>query len=153
MAKDKKPRDYLVGRGKPPQHTKFVQGQSGNPNGRPKGSKNFKTEALEELNSKVSITENGKRRKITKRRAFLKQVANKGAAGELKAMPILLSVIDAVEGGSEPGAGEEAVFHQEEALVLDSIIKRIRETMPDPPSTDDAGPKSPIEEPPKGDDQ
>jgi hypothetical protein len=153
MAKDKKPRDYLVGRGKPPQHTKFVEGQSGNPKGRPKGSKNFKTEALAELNSKVSITENGKRRKITKRGAFLKQVTNKGAAGDLKVMPTLLSIIHAVEGGAGPGAEEDTGFQQEEALVLDSIIKRIRETAPDPRSTDDAESKSPIKQLSEGSDQ
>ncbi len=34
--KDKSPSGYQVGYGKPPAQTRFKQGQSGNPNGRPK---------------------------------------------------------------------------------------------------------------------
>ena len=32
--------DYEVGYGKPPKDSRFKLGQSGNPNGRPKGSRN-----------------------------------------------------------------------------------------------------------------
>jgi hypothetical protein len=35
-------RDYEVGYSKPPQHTRFVKGQSGNPRGRPSGAKSMK---------------------------------------------------------------------------------------------------------------
>ena len=35
--------DYKVGYKRPPLHTRFQKGQSGNPRGRPKGSKNFST--------------------------------------------------------------------------------------------------------------
>ena len=33
-----------VGYGKPPLHSRFTRGQSGNPKGRPKGVRNFKTD-------------------------------------------------------------------------------------------------------------
>ena len=41
--------DYEVGYGKPPRHTWFKKGQSGNPRGRPCGSKNLKTLLSEAL--------------------------------------------------------------------------------------------------------
>ena len=68
--------DYEVGYGKPPQHTRFKSGQSGNPRGRPSGSKNLKTLLSEALNEPVTITENGRRRKITKREAIVRQVVD-----------------------------------------------------------------------------
>src|SRR5215469_15592455 len=52
--------DYEVGYGKPPRHTRFKKGQSGNPRGRPCGSKNLKTLLSEALSEPVIITENGR---------------------------------------------------------------------------------------------
>jgi hypothetical protein len=59
-------RDYEVGYGKPPPNSRFTKGQSGNPRGRPPGAKNLRTLLNEALNERVSVTENGKRRKISK---------------------------------------------------------------------------------------
>src|ERR1043166_6776783 len=85
------PDNYKVGYGKPPKHSQFAKGKSGNPSGHRKGVKNFVTEIQEELNVRISITENGKRKKITKRKAVAKQLVNKAAAGDPKAIPILLN--------------------------------------------------------------
>jgi hypothetical protein len=44
MRKKRRPSgDYEVGYGKPPKHTRFKPGQSGNPKGRPKASKDFRS--------------------------------------------------------------------------------------------------------------
>ena len=68
-------RDYEVGRGKPPVHTRFKKGQSGNPRGpRPK---NLPALLVEGLNEKVVVTIDGERREITKREAVAKQLVNK----------------------------------------------------------------------------
>ena len=63
-------RDYEVGYGKPPRHTRFVKGQSGNPRGRPPGAKNMKTLLTKALNELVVVTDNGGRRMVTKREAI-----------------------------------------------------------------------------------
>ena len=59
-----KKRDYEVGRGKPPVHSRFKKGQSGNPRG-PR-SKNLPALLVDALNEKVVATIDGERREITK---------------------------------------------------------------------------------------
>src|SRR6516164_2754915 len=75
--------DYAVGYGKPPRHGGFQKGRSGNPRGRPKGSKNFATLLAEALDEKVQVTEDGRRRRIAKRELVIKQLVNKSAAADL----------------------------------------------------------------------
>src|SRR5258705_13596849 len=75
MPPDKKG-DYAVGYGKPPRHTRFTRGQSGNPRGRAPGAKNMKTLLSEALNECVIVTENGGRRQGTTPEAHTKQLGN-----------------------------------------------------------------------------
>jgi Family of unknown function (DUF5681) len=82
--------DYEVGYGKPPSKTRFKQGQSGNVRGRPRGSKNLATVMLKELSERLTISENGRRRKVTKRKAIIKQVINKAAAGNPRLIQIIV---------------------------------------------------------------
>jgi hypothetical protein len=90
MADDDKP-VYKVGYKKPPLHSRFQKGQSGNPRGRPRGSKNFSTLLTEALNEPVIVTEDGRRRKISKRELGFTQLANKFAMAEAQATKILRS--------------------------------------------------------------
>jgi hypothetical protein len=59
-----------VGYGKPPRNAGLRKGQSGNPRGRLPGAKNLATL----LNEAAPITDNGRRRKITKREAVINQL-------------------------------------------------------------------------------
>ena len=85
--------DYEIGYGKPPRGCGFKKGQSGNPRGRPPGSKNLTTLLNDELNETVTMTENGRLRKITKREAVIKQLVNKSASAEARSLKILLDLM------------------------------------------------------------
>jgi len=65
-------RNYDVGRGKPPVNNRFKKGESGNPNGRPKGIKNLKTDLVEELQEKISIREGDRSVEISKQRLIVR---------------------------------------------------------------------------------
>jgi hypothetical protein len=114
-----------VGYRRPPKHAQFAKGRSGNPNGRPKGSKNFGLVIEAELNAKIPINENGKRRTISKREAVAKQLVNKAASGDAKAIPILLNEARARE---KAGIGLETDPSQrgEDQQVMSGILERIR---------------------------
>jgi len=77
-------REYDVGYGKPPRATRFPKGQSGNPRGRPKRSRNTSTLLAKAFNELIVVNENGKRRRITKREAMVKQLVTKAAAGDFR---------------------------------------------------------------------
>jgi len=85
--------DYEVGYRKPPRHAGFKKGQSGNPRGRPVGSKNLATLLNDALNQPVTVTENGRRRKITKREAVITQLVNKSASADPRSLKILLDLL------------------------------------------------------------
>jgi hypothetical protein len=89
--------DYPVGYGKPPQHTRFRKGESGNPSGRPKGSKNLTTLLEKELKQRVVVTENGRRRSITKQEAMVKHLVNKAVSGDRALMQLLIEEIRLLE--------------------------------------------------------
>jgi hypothetical protein len=124
---DNTDRPFVVGYGRPPKHTQFAKGKSGNPKGRGKGVRNFATEIQEELNARVPITENGIRKKITKRKAIAKQLVNKAAAGDPKSIPVLLNEARQHEAGSATASGADVLCRPEDQLVMATIVKRIRE--------------------------
>ena len=76
-------RDYQVSRAKPPVHTRFKKGQSGNRGGpRPKSLPALLVDAL---NEKVVATIDGERREITKREAVVTQLVSKSTGADLRA--------------------------------------------------------------------
>ena len=119
------PRDYEVGYGKPPRHTRFKKGQSGNPRGRPRGSKNLKTLLNDALNEPVVITEEGGRRKITKREAIVTQLVNRSATADLRALKILLDILRDIEGHSEPASAESSGFIEADEKVIAQLRARL----------------------------
>ena len=82
--------NYEVGYAKPPEKHRFQAGQSGNPKGRPKGSKNTATLRREILDRKLDLRTAGKVRKITVREAFLTRFAEAALKGDTKAATFIL---------------------------------------------------------------
>lgn len=82
--------DYEIGYGRPPEHSRFQPGKSGNLRGRTKACLMDLAGAIEkELAQKVTLTENGQRRRVTKSTLIAKQLVNKAAGGDLRAMACL----------------------------------------------------------------
>lgn len=113
-----------VGYRKPPQRSRFQPGRSGNPKGRPKGSLNVATVLAKTLREKVMISENGRRRKITKLEAYLKQLVNKAASGDLRAIMHVSSMVSASGEPAADGSSSTEFINERDQEVLTDILKR-----------------------------
>jgi hypothetical protein len=78
--------DYEVGFGKPPKETQFTKGKSGNPAGRPPGTKNVMTIYREIIEEQVEITQNGRPRNLSSMGAIVLQLTTKAASGDMSAI-------------------------------------------------------------------
>ena len=109
-----------VGPSNPPRHTRFKPGQSGNPNGRPKGTQNFATILQQQLRKKVTITVDGKPKRVTVQEVIARRLANDSMKGTTKAMELLIRLTSAK---SDEGAGNDAA--RETALPDKDALRRI----------------------------
>lgn len=89
--------EQKVGRGNPPKHTQFRKGMTGNPSGRPRGSKNLSTIIMDAARDQVTATVGGRARKISKLQATAMQLATKAAGGDHAAMGRFLDWVDEIE--------------------------------------------------------
>ena len=85
--------DYEVGYKKPPRHAQFKRGQSGNLRGRPRGTKNLRTDLEEELQEAVIVKEGETRRSVSKQRAMVKSLMAKAVRGDNRAATTILNMI------------------------------------------------------------
>jgi hypothetical protein len=113
-----------VGYKQPPDANKFEKGKSGNPKGRPKGSKNFATRYQAELNAKIPVTENGKRKRVSKLDVIIKQQVTRGAAGDPKAVQQVLDRAVALEARERAGA-PAGNFTDADREVIQAVYARL----------------------------
>jgi len=118
-------RDYAANYRKPPLHTRFKKGQSGNPRGRPK--KNLPALLVAALNEPVFVTIDGERRKITKREAVIAQLVNESAGANLRATKMLIDMMKDIERktDAEPPP-EPRRFAPADKEVIKGVVERIR---------------------------
>ncbi len=117
---------YAVGYRKPPKHTQFPKGRSGNPKGRPKGSQNVSTIFRRVARQRVKVTGDGRSRYITKLEATVTQLSNQAASGEPRAIREYLFWNHLCE---EPVQADPGTALQEvDRAVMANILKRLRQS-------------------------
>lgn len=98
---DDKDGDNEVGYCRPPRRTQFKKGQSGNPRGRPRAAKSVGDIIEEVYFREITITENGKRRKVPLMKVILQQLGNGAAKGDLRHMDRVLKLLPFLQAARE----------------------------------------------------
>ena len=93
---DDKP-NSAVGYRRPPVNRQFKPGQSGNPRGRPKGSKNFPTMFAEAMSRPVTVRDKGNIRRLSKLELMVEVLVNKAVAGDPKAFAMVVQFAEKFE--------------------------------------------------------
>jgi Family of unknown function (DUF5681) len=117
--------EYSIGFGRPPTETRFRPGRSGNPKGRPKGTRNIASMAREALERKISVTAGAHRRIMTVREAAYRRLAEKAISGDIKALVCLLSL----EGETHQAESNQASPHasaERDLEIIQAFLERRR---------------------------
>ncbi len=97
--------DYTIGYGKPPKETQFKKGESGNPEGRPKGSRNkphsddntLSKLILDEGDRHITIQEAGKPITLSTMKTVIRSLYVGAAKGDVRAQKVLLDAYSRAE--------------------------------------------------------
>jgi hypothetical protein len=115
--------DGEVGYGRPPRATQFASGQSGNPKGRPKGSKNESTILREILNRKIETRSGaGRPQRISVLEGILLRIAENSLKGDTKSAAFLLNRFAALVSGELQAPNLTA----DDREILEAFSRRIQ---------------------------
>jgi hypothetical protein len=106
---------------RPPPATRFRPGQSGNPRGSRK--RTFGAAVAAALGEKVDVKENGRSRPMTKLEAAAKQLANRAASGDRRAMQLVVRLVAADD--PRPAPKVPTYTSEGDALVVSEIVRRL----------------------------
>lgn len=125
--------DYEVGYGRPPKGGQFKPGQSGNPKGRRKGSKNLATDLAEELGETIRIREGDRNLRVSKQRAMLKALVSKALKGDARAASLLIALVaQATQNPTDAPASAEELSGLDRKI-LDDFLARASSAQEVPP--------------------
>jgi hypothetical protein len=147
-----KRRDYDIGYKKPPVHSIWKKGQSGNLSGRRKGtvkSADIDVVLDEVLSALVPVNENGRAGKISKLRALLTQTVNKGLKGDNRAAALVLSHLARRSGRNEQGPIVEEMADGQAKKEFEAFFNEMAANLRQPPDVKKQDNDNQAEEPPE----
>jgi hypothetical protein len=116
--------DSKVGYGRPPRHTRFKKGQSGNPRGRPQGRANAKTIVSRAINEKVTIREGDKARDMTKLEGMLQAHLVKAIKGDARSANLVIALVARLGLLTDAEPETSTAFSDEDHAILEEYVRR-----------------------------
>jgi hypothetical protein len=133
VSRKQQPSEPGVGYGRPPKATQFKKGKSGNPNGRPKGSRTVGAVLQEILQQKIAVTENGKTRRVPALEVMLRRLANDAMRNEPTALKLMLSLYDRYGESPEAGIRLDEILAEDKAILANFLKQPAAQTAPKKP--------------------
>jgi hypothetical protein len=124
--------DYDVGYGRPPVHSRFKPGQSGNSKGRPKGVRNFKTDVQTTLKASVRVTRGGKPRNVSTQEAALLRLREKALGGDARALDRLLALAQTFNNEELTAAASLSSYDASVLKIFEARVRSGAAGTPDP---------------------
>ena len=117
---------YKVGYKRPPVSTRFKPGCSGNPKGRPKGQRNFKTIIEEALNAPVLVREGEKKRRVKKAEAIVLRQLDSAMKGDGRATETIIKLMKLMGllDPNQPGTEVAKLSAAEESILAEIVEQR-----------------------------
>jgi hypothetical protein len=135
-----------VGYGRPPVHTRFKPGQSGNPKGRRKGQRNVHTVVTETLNQRIRIREGDRTRSLTKLDGWIMTLVSAALKGDAKAHASLITLMRSLGMiGEVPDVAEAQPFTANDDVVIADFLRRQTPESQQTEATDDNEQSAPDE--------
>jgi Family of unknown function (DUF5681) len=129
-----------VGFKKPPVHSRFQKGCSGNPKGRPKGAKNLRTDLTEVLQERITVTEGDRKVRMPKQRALVKTLVAKSLKGDSRSITTLLNTMSRALGFADADEDVEQPLDANEQELM-TVIKARLQLNAEPSTKPEADPK------------
>src|SRR5262245_320346 len=112
---------YPVGYCKPPLHSRFAPGTSGNPRGKPKGHLNLETILKNELNRLITIREGDRSRRLKKGAAWVVRTVNGALNNDPKANATLVALLRTFVFGRAQEMLDPSITNDDQSLLADYL--------------------------------
>jgi hypothetical protein len=106
---------------RPPKSARFKTGQSGNPRGRPKGSRNLKTDLNDLMKKRIAVREDGETRHISRQEAMLLGLFSKAARGDVRASTTLINMVMKLNPETDEHPRSTDVFENDNWIIEDFL--------------------------------
>jgi Family of unknown function (DUF5681) len=122
--------DIKVGYKRPPRHSRFQPGRSGNQRGKQKGVRNLGSDVKRTLEVPVRLNEQGKERRVSTQEAALMRLREKALKGDARSIVQILELAKIFNNSAAVEfVGDEALAAEDQAI-LDAYAEEVRSRPP-----------------------
>jgi hypothetical protein len=119
--KSSKRSGYKIGYAQPPKSTQFKPGKSGNPRGRPKGSRGLATIMQEVMNGKIDVAEGGRNKRLSAFEVMLKKLRNDAIRGDKQAFKLLLPLFERYAGSVQAKQSLKELLDEDQKILAEYL--------------------------------